>query len=351
MISRRRPLVAIASAVAAVSLPTAAVRAVEVDFGTFTTLTGVPAATLSAPNWQVLGVTPGAPSTYNNIPVAPGRVAQEITNANTTLFLGPSTLTTMNKIITGDIYFGADDDYVGLALGVPQDPFSNVAADYLLLQWKGATQTFDFHDTAGAANFHNTTVGGSAPAGVSLSHVTGVPTNDDIWQRAQLQMYDPQGKDTPDPNTDPPIFDTGGLVELGRGAVSGTRAYDRSGKRTTFEVTYTPTNINIKINGLQEFSLDAPAGQTFPEGTLAMYEQAQSDNSAYAYWDVRELADPPPPPGPNLGPSGPPFAAADLSVPAAHSNAGFDAASTWTVVRTGTSPSDMTVVRAPTAPT
>jgi hypothetical protein len=210
---------ALVAAVAAVSIQSAVVRATAVDFSTFTTQQGVPANTFAAPTWQTLG-------TYNNVAVSPGRVAQANPDSDTTFYLGPSGLTTLNKVITGDVYFGSDDDPVGLAFGMPQDPFTNTAADYLLLQWKGSTQTFDFHDVSGAGSpFHNSTVGGSNSMGLSLARVTGVPTADEFWQRQNLVMYDPQGKTTPDPATDPPLgFDTGGLAELGRGLVSGSKS-------------------------------------------------------------------------------------------------------------------------------
>src|SRR4051812_27086650 len=259
---RRRHVMAIASAVAGVTLPHALARATAVDFSTFASNQGVQANGFAVPTWTTVG-------TYNNIAVDAGRVAQVTPDSDTTYFVGPSALTTLNKVITGDVYFGNDDDVVGLAVGMPQDPFTNTSADYLLLSWKGTTQTVDFHDVPGSSNFHNTTVGGSNPAGLSLSRVHGVPTADEFWQRANLTMYDPGTNPAPNPATDPPLgFDTGGLTELGRGAASGAKTYDRSGKRVPFEITYTPSNITVKVGGTQEFSLAAPAGQSFPEGTL-----------------------------------------------------------------------------------
>src|SRR4051794_23654754 len=113
MSSRRRSkkiVVAAASVtVAMLALRADDARAAAVDFTTFSTLQGVPANTVPP-----VGSTP---TSYNNISVAPGSVAQVTPDSDTSFFAGPAGLSVMNKVITGDIYFGSDDDPVGLALG------------------------------------------------------------------------------------------------------------------------------------------------------------------------------------------------------------------------------------------
>ncbi len=312
-------------AAAAVLVGAAPILAAPVDFGLFTPAQGIP-TTFVNPVWITT-------QEFNGVTIQePGRVARETTNADTTLFYGPSSLTVSNKIISGDIYAGNDDDPIGIALGVPADsnPMLNFNSDWLLLQWKGLSQNFEFNDRLapgdeGYSPFHDSTLGGAAPAGLSLSRVKGLPTADEYWQRANLTMYDPQGKRNPDPLVDPPLgppeSDSGGLTELARGLVSGTRPY---GRHHRFEIHYAPTNIKVFVDGALEFDVNAPAEQLFPQGTLALYEQAQDPSGAYAFFDVREFSDPTPAPPPLLFPPLPviPFGAAEVNV---------DAASNWTI--------------------
>jgi len=110
-----------------------------VDFTTFTPAQGIQ-TTFADPVWET-------PTAFNDIAVTAGDVAVERENSDASFFYGPSSLETLNKTISGDIYFGTDDDYVGIALGLDagagNNPLLNPAADYLLLQWKGADQDFN----------------------------------------------------------------------------------------------------------------------------------------------------------------------------------------------------------------
>jgi hypothetical protein len=236
----------------------------------------------------------------------------------------------------------------------------NFASDWLLLQWKGVSQGFEFNDRLapnepGYSPFHDSTVGnsvvggGQAPVGLSLSRVKGLPTADEYWQRADLTMYDPAGKRNPDPLVDqpfPPGTDSGGLTELGRGLVSGDRSY---GLHHRFEIHYTPENIKVFVDGALEFDINAPVDQLFPQGTLALYEQAQDPSGGFAFFDVRDPGEPAPPTTPrmisSLG-----FGAADLSVGQADvtiTGAADDAGSVWTVVSTTSGANAIRLLSAP----
>src|SRR5688572_1270333 len=309
MTTRARRVLRMAAAAALVGA--APVFAAPVDFQLFPAMTdptlaqGIP-TTFVNPVWST-------PTIFNGFSVPAGSVARETTNADTTLFYGPSSLTVSNKIITGDIYAGNDDDYIGIGIGVPADsnPMVNFSADWLLLQWKGLSQGFEWNDRLapgedGYSPFHDSTVGssvaggGQAPVGLSLSRVRGLPTADEYWQRADLTMYDPQGKRNPDPAVDPafpPEFDSGGLTELGRGLVSGSRSY---GPHHRLEIHYTPENIKVFVDGALEFDINAPVDKLFPQGTLGLYEQAQDPSGGFAFWDVRNPGDPAPPVTPRL---------------------------------------------------
>ena len=154
-------------------------------------------------------------------------------------------------------------------------------------------------------------------------------------------MYDPQGKRNPDPLVDLPFpegTDSGGLTELGRGLVSGNRSY---GPHHRFEIRYTPENIKVFVDGAMEFDINAPADQLFPEGTLALYEQAQDPSGGFAFFDVRNPGDPAPPVTPKLI-SAIPFGAGDLSVTEGTTNA----TSVWTVTSSTTGAGAVTLLSA-----
>src|SRR5688572_11774716 len=133
MTTRARRVLRMAAMAALVGA--APVLAERVDFQLFpamadpTLAQGIP-TTFVNPVWST-------PTEFNGFAVPAGSVARETTNADTTLFYGPTSLTVSNKIISGDIYAGNDDDYIGIAVGVPGDsnPMLNGAADFLLLQW------------------------------------------------------------------------------------------------------------------------------------------------------------------------------------------------------------------------
>jgi len=316
--TRRLLAASAALAVGAAALPAAGQA---VDFSTFTTATSVPSS-FDPPQWET-------PTEYNGFSVNLGDVARETVNADTTLFHGPSSLDLTNTVITGDFYGASDDDYMGIALGVPTatSPFLDFGADYLLMQWKGGTQNFDWTDEGDVDGnvdnpFNNTTVGGVAPVGLSLNRVSGVPTADEFWQGQDLTMFDPQGKTAPDPLTDPLLTDdsgnpsdSGGVQELARANTLGDQSYNRFGERTRFEITYTPENVTVLVDGVEEFNVDAPQDNPFPSGTLGLYEQAMNPSEAFAFFDVRPIGDEPATPGQDLSPPAPvaTFAAANIT--------------------------------------
>ncbi len=295
-----------------------------IDFTTFEPRQGVQ-TNFGDPNWIT-------PTQWGEHSVSLGDIAVCDHNADTTLFIGPEELTTLNKVLVGDFYPMGDDDYIGIGIGIPQEPLFEPTSDWLLLQWKGANQNWDWNDRPvddGSGNeiveypFHNTTVGGYAPAGLSLSRVSGVPTADEFWQREDLVMYDINSQDpgaSPDPENDEPLdYDTGGLEELARANHLGYQPYDRMGFRHTFEIHYSATNITVYVDGELEFDVDAPVDQPFTDGTFGLYEQAQSPSGPYAYWQIADEGDPIPTAGPSLEPAIP-----DSSFGAAKIEAGRD---------------------------
>ncbi|MGL5098339.1 MAG: PEP-CTERM sorting domain-containing protein [Planctomycetia bacterium] len=130
-----------------------------------------------------------------------------------------------------------DNDFLGFAFGWNENDATNAAANYLLVDWKQATEGYSLAQSP--AN----TIG---TAGLAVSKVTGVPTHEEFWTH------------------------TGDVDELTRGANFGSTgwAYD-----TSYDVTfeYTADMLRMWIDGVLEFEI---AG-SFTNGSFALYNFSQ----------------------------------------------------------------------------
>jgi hypothetical protein len=252
LIARRRRIAQGATACLVAGLAGATLvspaTAAPADLSTYTVETYAPASGFAVPSWTITPTT----ATHNS-------------NADASVVYSPDSA--LNKRFIGRLTPGTDDDVVGFVLGFePGDAQIGAPADYLLLDWKGASQTgFNFAD-AGAFNFHHDqTLGGDMPVGLALSRVTGSPTADELWQHADLV-------DNP----------SGGVVELARGATLGSAAYNRAGGSHLFDITYTATRITVSVDGVQQLDL---AG-SFPDGRFGLYSAWQGPPATFATFEV-----------------------------------------------------------------
>jgi hypothetical protein len=175
----------------------------------------------------------------------------------------------LNKRIRGIILPGTDDDRVGLVLGFnPGNATVPNGNNFLLLDWKGATQAFDY-----TGGYHDSTVGTTtATIGLALSRVTGIPNNDELWSHQDLAGNA-----------------GGGVTELARGHVRGSSDY-RAGALfpgVEFEIIYEPTRVQVFVNKQLEFDL---AGD-FGDGRLGMYELSQSPGAAFGDFHISDIND------------------------------------------------------------
>ncbi len=187
--------------------------------------------------------------------VAPGggSVNQSV-NGQPTLFYSDFNTTgsdVRGKIKTQD---ASDDDYVGFALGFSPGDTGNSTANYLLLDWKKATQSFDF----GAPS---TTPGSTAFIGLSVSRVTGVPTADEFWGHVNFTSH------------------TGGAVEeLARGATLGSTGWVTN-TEYTFRMIFTSTNLKVYVDDILQMDVTG----TFEDGRLAFYNFSQANVTYSAF--------------------------------------------------------------------
>jgi hypothetical protein len=145
---------------------------------------------------------------------------------------------------------GSDDDYVGFVLGFRPGDSTNPGADYLLLDWKRATQAFNF----GAPSC---TPGSNAQRGLALSRVAGVPTADEFWGHVNL-------------DTAPCSTTTDSVTELQRGATLGATAWVRN-QTYTFRIDYTPTRVIVHVDGVLQIDVNG----TFGNGRVGFYNFSQ----------------------------------------------------------------------------
>ena len=125
----------------------------------------------------------------------------------------------------------ADDDFIGFVLGVDAGVASDPTADYLLIDWKQATQ----------AAFATT-----GDVGLAVSRVNGIPNTTEFWGH--------QGR----------------ITELDRAATLGSTAWAEN-TVYNFVFEYTSTRLLVTVNGIVEFDLVGD----FPQGKLGLYEFSQ----------------------------------------------------------------------------
>jgi len=174
--------------------------------------------------------------------------------------------------VTGKISVsGSDDDFIGFALGFRPGDSANTAADYLLIDWKRGTQTFDFGTPSSSG-------GGSAPAGLAVSRVTGVPDADEFWQHDNLTGT-PAGS---------------GLTELARASTLGSTGWSGS-TEYKFSFDFGPNNLVVKVDDVEQFNLSG----SFSDGRLAFYNFSQA-GVTYSAFTVDTGSFPAPVPEPEI---------------------------------------------------
>jgi hypothetical protein len=140
-----------------------------------------------------------------------------------------------------------DDDYVGFAIGFEPGDATSASAEYLLVDWKKITQTFNF-DTP------STTPGSTADAGLAVSRVTGVPTADEFWGHVEFDTH------------------PGGAVEeLARADTLGATGWSFN-TTYTFRFVFTETRLQVYVNGTLELDVSGD----FPDGRFAFYNFSQA---------------------------------------------------------------------------
>jgi hypothetical protein len=190
------------------------------------------------------------PGIWTVVPPENTTVNQSV-NGQPTLFY--SDFTAFNTDVKGEIKVETidDDDFIGFALGFEPGDATNASADYLLVDWKQGTQYFNF----GAPSC---TPGSTAPAGLAVSRVFGIPTADEFWGHTN---FDSTCSDLDN-----------GLQELARAATLGSTGWSDL-QEYTFEFEFNATSLKVYVDGALEISITG----SFADGRLAFYNFSQED--------------------------------------------------------------------------
>ena len=248
-----RTVAVAAGGTASTSFDVACALIAPVDFTTFAVESYPPAASFPAPTWTLTAAT----ATPNG-------------NGDASVLYSPSSA--LNMRFMGSFTPGSDDDVVGFVLGFsPGDAQIASSADYLLIDWKGETQTFDFADGDPGNLFHDLTTEGEMSVGLALSRVTGSPTADELWQHID---------DSNNPD--------GGVTQLARGTTLGATPYDRAGGSHTFDITYTSSRVTVIVDGVTQLDVSG----SFTDGRFGLYSAWQGPSPAFADFEVFEVSGP-----------------------------------------------------------
>ena len=159
------------------------------------------------------------------------------------------------KRLTATVNPGSDDDFFGLVVGFKGGDSANADADYLLIDWKKLSQSFDFSGDS-------TSSGGDAEAGLRLSRVTGIPDCDEFWQHANLSG----------------TSEASGLEELQEADTKGSTQYNER-QNYQFAIDFGSESIRVYLDGRLELDIDGE----FSDGSFGAY--AMLHNSA-TFWDL-----------------------------------------------------------------
>lgn len=156
-------------------------------------------------------------------------------NTNPGVFFGPGNA--QGNQLSGSIRVNttSDDDFIGFVLGYNANDLTNSDPDYLLIDWKKASQSSG---------------GCLGPVGLAISRVTASLTNSSAWCHTA----------------------SAGVTELARGATLGSTGWV-SFTSYTFDLIFNATNVQVWVNGNKEIDING----TFSDGSFGFYNYSQAN--------------------------------------------------------------------------
>lgn len=133
-----------------------------------------------------------------------------------------------------------DDDFIGFVLGFRSGDLTATTTDFLLIDWKQATQ-----NSSGCTGL----------VGLAISRVTaGLPNANAGWCH----------------------LPSAGVTELARANTLGSTGW-ADGVEYLFDISFTASNVTVSVNGVEEFNIDG----SFRDGAFGFYNYSQA-NVEYA---------------------------------------------------------------------
>ena len=179
-----------------------------------------------------------------------GSTVTQTVNGQPTFFYSPFIVGNVRLEGRIRITSGSDDDYVGFAIGLRPGDTTNPNADYLLIDWKRGTQSYNFGAPA-------CTPGTTAQQGLAVSRVHGIPTADELWGHVNLDVAPCSG---PNDRVD----------ELVRATTLGATGWNRN-QDYVFAFEFTPTGLDVYVDTVLEASVPG----SFAIGRMAFYNFSQ----------------------------------------------------------------------------
>jgi hypothetical protein len=236
-----------AASVAVLGAPLCHAAVVGVDLGSWTVESYPPVSGFSGASWNV---------------AADGGSVLQTVNGQPTVF--HSDFNVLNSDVRGRIQVqtSGDDDYVGFVIGFDPGDTTSASADFLLVDWKQATQSYNF--SGGTADG---TPGSTAAAGLAVSRVSGIPTADELWGHASFGE----------------AGDQGGVTELARGATLGQTGW-QDFTEYAFRFSFSASTFRVYVDDV----LQANINGSFSDGRLGFYNFSQDQvlYSAFTFEDV-----------------------------------------------------------------
>lgn len=138
----------------------------------------------------------------------------------------------------------SDDDFIGFVLGYNAGELTSASANYLLIDWKQASQV------NGNCN---------GPAGLAISSVSGAMTTTGAWCH------------------------NGSVTQLQRAATLGSTGWVDN-TEYTFDIAFTSTNVTVSVNGVEQLNVNG----TFGDGGFGFYNYSQ-ERVLYSAIEERQL--------------------------------------------------------------
>jgi len=144
-----------------------------------------------------------------------------------------------------------DNDFIGFALGFQPNYTTNTNAEFLLIDWKGGSQSFDFLDDCAPTR--------ASSVGLAVSRVFGTPIRTEYWAHNNETCNGP----------------TNGLEEIARANTLGSTGWVLN-QTYVFRIEYSTKYLKVWVDNVLQLDITPPMGTTFPEGRLGLYNFSQT---------------------------------------------------------------------------